>query len=87
MNSSAQKIEYNFRATKVQVTDDQLIVLLEDGREIRTPIEYFPKLARADMKTRKNLRIMGPGVGIEWPDLDEHLSVEGIVLGRPVVDW
>lgn len=90
MNSLANKISLDsldYRAIRVEVTENELIVFLEDGREIKTPIEFFPKLARAEMTVRKNYRLIGPGIGIEWPDLDEHLSVRGIVLGNHVVDW
>jgi len=87
MNSTAKNLELDFRAVKVEVTEDQLIVYLEDGREIRTPLDFFPKLLRANDKERQNFRLIGPGIGIEWPDLDEHLSTEGIALGRKVIDW
>jgi hypothetical protein len=62
------------RATKLEFVDDQLCLYLEDGREIRTPVEFFPKLAHADPRVRNNFRIFGQGTGIEWPDLNEHLS-------------
>ena len=75
------------RAVNLIFSNDQLCVHLEDGREVRTPIEFFPKLAHADSKVRNNFRIFGQSTGIEWPDLNEHLSVEGIVLGKPVANW
>jgi hypothetical protein len=87
MSSTAEKNEFDFRATEVQVTEDQLIIILEDGREVRAPIEFYPKLAAADLKTRQNCRLIGPGIGIEWPDIDEHLSIEGIILGRKPINW
>ena len=90
MSSLANKLSLEslgYRAMGVDVTEDELIVFLEDGREFRTPIEFFPKLARSSMEVRRNHRLIGPGVGIEWPDLDEHLSIKGIVLGLPVIDW
>jgi len=87
MSSTAKTLEFDFRAVNIEVTEDQLIVYLEDGREIRTPIDFFPKLLRASKEVRQNFRLIGPGIGIEWPDLDEHLSIEGIALGRKVIDW
>jgi len=87
MSSAAEKNEFDFRAIKAEIQDDQLIVVLADGREIRNPIEFYPKLARASKQVRENLKIMAQGIGIEWPDLDEHLSTEGIVLGRRAIDW
>ena len=87
MSSAAEKNEFDFRAIKAEVLDDQLVVTLADGREIRNPLEFYPKLARATKKVRENFKIMAQGIGIEWPDLDEHLSTEGIVLGRRAIDW
>jgi hypothetical protein len=87
MSSLAKKFDYVFRAVSLEFQEDQLCLHLEDGREIRTPLEFFPKLARAEKEVQNNFRIFGQGTGIEWPDLDEHLSVEGIVLGKPVADW
>ena len=87
MSSTAEKSEFDFRAIRVELTDDQLCVTLNDGREIRNPLEFYPKLARAEKKIRNNFRLMAQGIGIEWPDLNEHLSIEGIVLGRRPIDW
>jgi hypothetical protein len=87
LSSVAEKNDFDFRAIKVEVTDDQLCVTLADGREIRNPLEFYPKLANANKKVRENFRIMAQGIGIEWPDIDEHLSIEGIVLGRRAIEW
>lgn len=71
------------RVLAVRVTDDTLSVDLEDGRSISVPIGWYPRLMHATPAERANWRINGAGHGIHWPDLDEDLSVEGIVMGRP----
>jgi hypothetical protein len=72
------------RASLVNLTDDDLVIQLEDGRVLQVPIEWFPKLLRATKAQRDNHKLVGRGVGIHWPDLDEDLSVVGLLLGRQV---
>jgi hypothetical protein len=70
-------------ATNVVVTDESLIVDLEDGRTISVPLTWYPRLLHGSAQERNNWRFIGRGQGIHWPDLDEDLSVENIVLGKP----
>ena len=56
---------------------------LDDGRTVTVPIGWYPRLAHATSHERRNWRLIGAGEGIHWPDLDEDVSVEGILLGRP----
>lgn len=70
-------------ATDVVVTDDTLGVDLSDGRSISVPLGWFPRLVNATRKERKNWRLIGRGQGIHWTDLDEDVSVEGLLLGKP----
>lgn len=70
------------RIVNVTVTDDTLSVDLEDGRTIAVPIGWYPRLAYGTPAERANFRISGAGYGIHWPDLDEDISVEGLVLGK-----
>ena len=70
-------------ATSVQTTDDTLIVELADGRSISAPLGWYPRLFHATSAERENFRFIGGGEGIHWPDVDEDISVEGIVAGRP----
>ena len=70
------------RATQVIVTDDTLTVDLEDGRTISVPIGWFPRLAHGNAVERANVEISGAGFGLHWPDLDEDIGVEGLLLGR-----
>ena len=66
----------------VTVTDDTLTVDLEDGRTIAVPIGWFPRLAYGTPAERTNFQIGGAGYGIHWPDLDEDIGIEGLILGR-----
>jgi hypothetical protein len=66
-------------AKDVSFTEDMLCVVLMDGREINTPLIWFPKLANATKKQLKNWRLIGRGVGIHWEDLDEDISVAGLL--------
>ena len=70
-------------ATAVQITDDSLSVELADGRSISVPLTWYPRLFHGTSEERSHFRFIGGGEGIHWPDLDEDISVEGIVAGRP----
>ena len=70
-------------AAQVSVSDDTLTVDLTDGRTISVPLEWFPRLVHATSAERSNCRISGDGTGLQWPDLDEDISVEGLLAGRP----
>ena len=70
------------RVLNVSVTDDTLSVDLEDGRTIAIPIGWYPRLAHGAPAERANLRISGAGYGIHWPDLDEDIGIEGLLLGK-----
>lgn len=70
-------------AQNVNVTDDALIVDLSDGRTVSVPLAWFPRLLHGTPKERKNWRLIGEGEGIHWPDLDEDISVENIIFGKP----
>jgi hypothetical protein len=70
------------RVVHVVVTDDTLTVDLEDGRTIAVPIGWFPRLAHGTSAERANFQLSGAGRGIHWPDLDEDVGVEGLLLGK-----
>lgn len=63
------------RAAQVRVSDTSLIVSLADGREISVPLSWFPRLANATPNERAHWELIGQGVGIHWPDVDEDISV------------
>ena len=69
-------------AKDVRVTDQVLTVSLRDGRSVSVPIEWYPRLAAGRPSERRHWELIGPGIGIHWPDLDEDISVEGLLLGR-----
>jgi hypothetical protein len=71
------------RAQNVVVTDDALMVDLTDGRTISAPLAWYPRLLHGTPEERNNWRLIGEGEGIHWPDLDEDISVENLVLGKP----
>lgn len=71
------------RAEDVRVTNDSLIVDLSDGRTISVPVEWFPRLLHAAPEERSNWRLIGRGHGIHWETIDEDISVEGLLAGRP----
>jgi hypothetical protein len=70
-------------ASNVVVTDDTLTVDLSDGRTISVPLAWYPRLVRGTREERAEWRLIGRGDGIHWPQLDEDLSVEGLIAGRP----
>jgi hypothetical protein len=74
-------VEARALAQAVMSTDDELIVSLIDGRTISIPIVWYPKLANATPEQRANFEILGHGEGIHWPDIDEDLSVKGLLRG------
>ena len=82
MNTLAIEPRTTF-AEKVRVTSESLCVELSDGRNVTAPLAWFPRLQRGTAKERNNWRLIGRGEGIHWPALDEDISVEGLVLGRP----
>jgi hypothetical protein len=82
MSSSTVDIK-TVAATAVVVTSDTLSVELSDGRTIAVPLAWFPRLAHATAKERATWRFIGGGGGIHWPDLDEDISVENLLSGKP----
>jgi hypothetical protein len=71
------------RVIEVACTEDKLIVDLADGRSISVPLAWYPRLLHATPLERDNWEIAGAGLGIHWPELDEDLSVEGLLRGAP----
>lgn len=69
-------------AVHVSMTDDSLVVDLSDGRTLSVPIAWFPRLVHATLAERGNWRRIGRGEGIHWPELDEDISIEGLIAGR-----
>ena len=70
-------------ATGVAVSDDALVVELDDGRTLSVPLAWHPRLAHGTAAERGQWRLVGRGEGIHWPELDEDISVEALLAGRP----
>ncbi len=81
MNSLVVEVQ-EVRARKVKVSEDSLAIDLVDGRTIIAPLLWYPRLWHGTPHERKNFEIIGDGTLIHWPDLDEDLSVSGILAGR-----
>lgn len=84
MNTSEPKA--GERITGVKVSEDSLTVDLLDGRTITAPLAWYPRLLHASEQQRNNFRIVGAGFVINWPDIDEHLSSQGLLAGAPAPD-
>ena len=67
----------------VKITEHVLTVDLQDGRSISVPLSWYPRLLHGSPGERKNCRIVGQGEGIHWPDIDEDISVSGLLAGTP----
>lgn len=74
-------VETEPRAMQVHVTDDELTVHLVDGRRVSAPLVWYPRLLRATTDQRNDWELIGEGEGIHWPQIDEDLSVAGILRG------
>ena len=80
--SSSQPESRPALAQQVALDDDTLTVDLVDGRTVSVPLAWFPRLSHGSPAERANWRLIGRGEGIQWPDLDEDVSVEGLLAGR-----
>lgn len=69
-------------AASVEVSEDRLTVHLTDDRTISVPLSWFPRLVHGTPAERENWQLLGGGYAIEWPDLDEHVGIEGLLAGR-----
>ena len=71
------------RLLDIQVTEDEIIAHLLDGRTISVPLAWSWRLSEASPEQRQNFEIIGDGQGIHWPDIDEDISVQGMLGGLP----
>ncbi len=77
MNTLA--IEFNDHAIDVRFTKSALHFILADGREISAPLEWFPRLRDANDIDKRNWRLIGKGIGVHWPKIDEDISVKSLM--------
>ena len=69
-------------AINVALTNEKLIVDLEDGRSVAVPLAWYPRLLHGSTTERSNWQLLGDGYAIEWPELDEHIGIEALLAGR-----
>ena len=69
-------------AVAVTITDETLSVDLGDGRRLVVPLNWYPRLLHGTPTEREHWRLIGDGYAIEWPDLDEHIGIDGLLAGR-----
>ena len=79
---STLTVRFEPLAVDVTVASDALHVVLADGREVSAPLAWFPRLNQASEANRRNWTLIGRGIGIHWPDLDEDISVESLLSVR-----
>ena len=84
MSSSAG--EGTARAVHVHVSERELMVTLSDGRRIGVPLDWYPRLRDATSDQQAHWELLGAGEGIHWPEVDEDLSVAGLLAGRRAPD-
>lgn len=82
MNSLAV-VERDAAALRIEVTQDEIIVTLVDGRVLSVPVTWYPRLSHGTQEERNMYELMGRGTGIHWPLLDEDISVSGLLKGNP----
>jgi predicted dehydrogenase len=71
------------RVKNIRITEDEIIAYLVDGRTISVPLTWSWRLSEATPEQRSNFEIIGDGYSIHWPDIDEDISVEGMLYGIP----
>jgi hypothetical protein len=74
--------ERDIFAESAAFTDDSLTVHLDDGRALSIPLTWYSRILHGTRSERKNYELIGDGEGIHWPDLDEDISVEGLLAGK-----
>lgn len=66
----------------IEIDSERFIIHLQDERQLTVPIDWYPRLQHATDEERQNWELLGDGYAIHWPDLDEHIGVEGLLAGR-----
>jgi hypothetical protein len=76
---STLTIKLDPHAVDVKIDNNALHVVLADGREVSAPLEWFPRLRDASDSERKNWRLIGKGIGVHWPEIDEDIAIETLM--------
>lgn len=71
------------RIKSIEVTEESITANLEDGRIISVPLTWSWRLSEATAEQRKNFKLIGNGIGVHWPEIDEDISAEGLLYGIP----
>lgn len=79
---STSAIKLNTHAINVHFSKTSLHFTLADGREISAPLSWFPRLQHASNKAREDWHLIGNGIGVHWPQVDEDISVESLMRGQ-----
>lgn len=79
---STLAVKFDPHAVDVSIDNDVLRFILADGREIAAPLEWFPRLRDANEAQRKHWRLIGRGIGVHWPEIDENIAVETLMKNQ-----
>ena len=83
MTTSASETRQAALAASVSVTEDELVIALVDGRTLAVPLAWYPRLFHGTPAERANWQLIGRGVGVHWPFLDEDISIAHTLAGVP----
>ncbi len=75
-------LTFDASATKIWFDNENMWVALADGRQLSVPLIYFPRLLNATSEQRNNFELSGGGTGVHWEEIDEDISVPGLILGN-----
>ena len=75
-------LEADPQVMDISITNEKMVVDLVDGRSLIVPLSWYPRLQHATATEQQNWQLLGDGYAIEWPDLDEHIGIEGLLVGR-----
>ena len=81
-NGTSTSISFETRVEKLKITPREIILSLADGRRLEVPLAWFPKLLGATPRQRDHYRLIGNGIGIHWPEIDEDLSASGFLTAH-----
>ncbi len=84
-NGMSTALSIDSRIREMRVTNDEIIASLTDGRTISVPLVWSWRLSDATAEQRQNFRLIGDGIGVHWPDIDEDISVQGMLSGFPAM--
>ncbi|MBD2161757.1 DUF2442 domain-containing protein [Limnothrix sp. FACHB-1083] len=75
-------LEIEPQAQRIDFDDRTFTIHLADGRQLTIPLDWYPRLQQATPAERQNWQLLGDGYAIEWPDLDEHIGITGLLAGK-----